>query len=47
MDRKKCCGTCKWHSSDGMSWVCVNNNSEYVADFIGYEDVCEEWEGRD
>ena len=46
---KECCGTCKWHEYDkaGKDWVCVNDASENVADFTGYEDSCDEWEGKD
>jgi hypothetical protein len=44
----KCCGTCKYHGfeklSDGFS--CVNEQSEYFADFTEYNDSCEEWEER-
>lgn len=38
----KCCKNCKWH--DSFSWVCVNGDSDYVADFTMEDDVCEEWE---
>lgn len=32
MDR--CCGTCKYHEHEdiGDGWVCVNGDSDYVAD---------------
>jgi len=43
---EKVCGTCRWHKWEGMDWVCVNGDSEYRADFTGYEDSCGEWEGR-
>lgn len=29
------------------TWVCVNDRSEYCADWTEYSDSCEEWEGRD
>lgn len=44
---EKCCGTCKWHNNERtVGWVCANKDSEYYADWTGYEDCCEEWEGR-
>ena len=46
---EKCCGTCKCHRHEdiGDGWVCVNDQSEYYADWTGYSDSCEEWEGRE
>ena len=41
------CGTCRWHRGEGSDWVCVNDKSDYCTDFTGYEDTCEEWEGRE
>lgn len=29
------------------TWVCCNQDSEYVADWTDYTDCCEEWESRD
>lgn len=45
----KCCGTCKYHHYDDIDdgWVCVNDRSECCTDWIGYEDSCNEWEGRE
>lgn len=38
-----CCGTCKYGHYDKMQgYVCVNDESEYVADFVEYEHWCEE-----
>lgn len=43
----KCCGTCKWHECEmDDSWICVNNDSEFCADWTPYDHFCEEWEGR-
>jgi hypothetical protein len=30
-DKKKCCGTCRWHKHEDIDdgWVCVNDQSEY------------------
>lgn len=45
---KECCGTCKWHSKDELGdWLCVNDESEYCADWTEYSDSCEEWESRE
>lgn len=44
-DCEKCCGTCEWHRNVDGEWVCTNAGSEYNADWTGYEDCCEEWEG--
>lgn len=43
-----CCGMCKWHQYDEYSndWFCANGESEYFADFTGYDDCCEEFEER-
>lgn len=49
MDKNdKCCGTCKYHQHEDIDdgWVCVNDESEYVADWTEYDDYCEEWEER-
>ncbi len=44
----KCCGTCKYHHHENIDdgWVCVNDRSEYCADWTEYEDFCEEYEER-
>lgn len=44
----ECCGTCKWHEHEKVSdgWVCVNNDSEYVADWTDYDFCCEQYESR-
>lgn len=45
---RRCCGTCKYHQhDDGEDWICVNTDSEYVANWTEYEDCCENWEGND
>lgn len=39
-----CCGTCRYSHYDKMQgYVCVNDESEYVADFVEYEHWCEDW----
>lgn len=41
--REDICGRCKWHKYDGFgrAWACVNDRSDYVADFTDYTDTCE------
>lgn len=47
MENRKCCGTCRYGSYDKMQgYVCVNDDSEYCADFTEYDHVCDEWEGK-
>ena len=45
---EQCCGTCKYHRYEETSqgYVCCNDQSEYLADWTEYEDVCEEYEER-
>lgn len=47
MNEKKCCGTCIYHKKEDIDqgWVCVNPDSEYIADWTEYGDSCEDWEG--
>ena len=46
---KQCCGTCRYHEYEDFSqgYVCVNDESEYCADWTEYNDTCDEWEGKD
>ena len=48
-EKKKCCGTCRYHEHENISdgWVCVNDESEYLADWTEYNDSCEEWTERE
>lgn len=48
MDDRRICGTCKYHRHESIDngWVCVNDLSEYLADFAEYEDGCDDWEGK-
>lgn len=44
---KKCCGTCAYSCYDRMNdYVCVNDQSEYAADFVEYDHVCEDYEEK-
>ena len=41
-DCKQCCGTCHYGSYDEINgYVCVNSDSEYVADFTEYNHTCD------
>ena len=46
---KKCCGTCKYHEYENIDegYVCVNDESEYVADWTEYNHCCDEWEEKE
>lgn len=45
---KKCCGTCRYGHYDKMQgYVCVNDESEFVADFVEHDHICEEWEDKE
>lgn len=39
------CGSCKWYAEPEV--VCVNDQSEHVADFVWDERGCKEWEKRE
>lgn len=45
----KCCGTCKYHHHENIDdgWVCVNDRSEYCADWTECSDSCGKWEVRE
>lgn len=44
---KKCCGTCAYSCYDRTNgYVCVNDQSEYAADFVEYDHVCEDYEEK-
>ena len=48
-DEKQCCGTCRYHAHEDIDdgWVCVNGDSDYVADWTDYDFCCDEWEERE
>lgn len=43
---KMTCGTCAYISNEDIDdgYVCVNPNSQYVTEWRGDDDYCEEWE---
>ena len=46
-ERKECCGTCKYGlcvKTNG--YVCVNDESDYAADFVEYSHSCDFWEQK-
>lgn len=43
---KRICGSCKHHRPDGPEWICSNENCDMYACYTGYEDRCDDWEGR-
>lgn len=43
---KENCGNCKWCDAEHGDLVCVNSNSEYVADFVEKNHTCDDWEGN-
>ena len=45
MSDNKCCASCKWWSDEYTS-VCVNDESDSLADFVEMNDSCEHWEER-
>lgn len=49
MSEKKVCGTCKYHQFESVDegYVCVNDESEYVADWTEFNHTCPDWEGRE
>lgn len=42
---KKNCGNCNYCAREGKDLVCVNSDSEYVADFVEKNHTCSDWEG--
>ena len=44
---KQCCGTCVYGSYDKTDgYICVNAESEYVADYTEYSHTCDCWEHK-
>lgn len=41
----KNCGNCNWCAENGEDLVCVNEDSEYTADFVEENHCCDSWEG--
>ena len=47
MNKEKICGECRYNKKDGWDWICVNDNSENYADWIGYASSCDDWEEKE
>ena len=49
METERCCYNCKYHEFEDIDngWVCVNDESEFVADWTEPTFGCPEWEERD
>lgn len=44
---KQCCGTCAYGSYDKTDgYICVNAESECVADYTEYSHTCDCWEHK-
>lgn len=44
----KCCGTCEYGNYDEVQgYVCVNDDSEYVTDYVEYCHCCVDYEPKD
>ena len=47
LDCNKYCGTCEYSTYDKANgYICTNNKSDYVADFVEFNHVCDEWEEK-
>lgn len=45
---KQCCGTCEYGSYDETDgYMCVNSESEYVADYTEYAHSCDAWKHKE
>ena len=46
---ERCCGTCRHHVREDISgdYVCGCDGSEFYSDWTDYNDVCDEWEGKE
>lgn len=43
---KKNCENCNWCEKEGEDLICVNSESEYAADYVEENHVCDDWEGN-
>lgn len=43
----KNCGNCDYCAENGEDLVCVNQDSEYISDFVELDHVCNEWDGTE
>ena len=46
MDQRcKNCRYADWDKEDG--YICTNDESEYIMDFVEYDHTCEDWEEKE
>ena len=43
----KTCSNCDYCAENGGDLVCVNEQSEYLADFVSEDHSCVDWSGND
>lgn len=41
-----CCGTCEYHTHDGVDYVCSCEGSEGYGEYTMFQDYCGYWEER-
>ena len=41
------CGTCNYCAENGGDLVCVNQESEYVGDYVEKNHSCGDWDGTE
>lgn len=41
------CGNCDYCAENGEDLVCVNQDSEYIADYVEPNHVCDDWDGTE
>lgn len=46
MKEQKNCKNCEWCELDPMGDICVNDESEYCAEWVWQDTVCDYWEER-
>lgn len=44
--QSKICGNCKHHKCEDGEWYCNNLDTDNYAAYTGYDDTCDEWEGK-
>lgn len=44
---KQNCGNCNYCEREGVDLICVNGESECVADYVEKEHSCDDWEGKE
>ena len=49
MNEERCCGTCKWHWLEEITFgeVCVNADSDDCTEFTENDHTCDYWESKE